>query len=50
MTINYETLETITGIELITRTNEDGSISFIPKDEANSDYQEYLKSLEDNEE
>ena len=48
MTINYETLETITGIELITRTNEDGSISFIPKDEANSDYQAYLKYLAEN--
>lgn len=26
----------------IERTNEDGTISFIPKDEANSDYQRYL--------
>jgi hypothetical protein len=27
---------------MIERTNEDGTISFIPKDEANSDYQRYL--------
>ena len=50
MTINYEVLETINGTELIKRMNEDGSISFIPKDEGNSDYQAYIKSLEDNEE
>jgi hypothetical protein len=31
---------------MIERTNEDGSISFIPKDPANSDYQEYLAQLE----
>jgi hypothetical protein len=42
MTINYEVLETINGTELIKRMNEDGSISFIPKDEGNSDYQAYL--------
>ena len=27
---------------VIERKNEDGSVSFIPKDEANSDYQRYL--------
>jgi hypothetical protein len=26
----------------IQRFNEDGSVSFIPKDERNNDYQEYL--------
>ena len=26
----------------IERVNEDGSVSFIPKDEGNSDYQRYL--------
>ena len=31
----------------IKRINEDGSISYIPLDPANSDYQEYLKSLEE---
>lgn len=30
----------------IERQNEDGSISFIPKDETNSDYQEYLNPSE----
>lgn len=32
----------------IERQNEDGSISFIPTDPANSDYQAYLLSLETN--
>jgi hypothetical protein len=27
---------------MIERTNEDGTISFIPKDEANADYRRYL--------
>ena len=31
----------------IERINEDGSLSYIPINPANSDYQEYLKSLED---
>jgi hypothetical protein len=29
--------------EIIKRTNEDGSESWIPKDPSNSDYQQYLK-------
>ena len=33
--------------EMIIRENEDGSISSIPLDPANSDYQAYLKSLDD---
>ena len=45
MTTNYEVVETITGNKVIKRNNEDGSISFIPKDEANSDYQAYLEHL-----
>jgi hypothetical protein len=32
--------------ESITRHNENGSVTSIPKDPANSDYQTYLKSLE----
>ena len=32
---------------MIERTNEDGTVSFIPKDSANSDYQAYLKSLDE---
>ena len=31
------------GQDSIKRTNEDGSITWIPIDPANSDYQEYLK-------
>ena len=30
------------GIEYVVRTNADGSESWIPKDEANGDYQAYL--------
>jgi len=40
----------VTGTEpniMIVRTNEDGSKSFIPADPANSDYQAYLASLEE---
>jgi hypothetical protein len=32
----------------IQKNNQNGSISYIPIDPANSDYQEYLKYLEDN--
>jgi hypothetical protein len=38
----YEPFTSETGNEFIKRTNEDGSISFIPLDPANSDYQRYL--------
>jgi hypothetical protein len=42
--------ETVTNEEYndtqIKRTNPDGSISWIPMDEANSDYQRYLRWLE----
>ena len=31
---------------IIERENEDGSLTFIPMDEANSDYQNYLASLD----
>jgi hypothetical protein len=31
---------------MIERTNKDGSISFIPKDETNPDYQAYLNPVE----
>jgi hypothetical protein len=40
------TYEKIDTLEVIIRTEESGTISAIPKDPANSDYQEYLKSLE----
>lgn len=39
----YEIKETIEGIKYLEATSEDGVISFIPIDEANSDYQAYLK-------
>jgi hypothetical protein len=32
--------------DFIVRDNENESISYIPKDESNSDYQAYLESLE----
>lgn len=34
--------------ETICRKNDDGTESTIPKDEANADYQAYLKWLEEN--
>jgi len=34
--------------DFVVRTNEDGSISWIPTDPANSDYQAYLASQENN--
>jgi len=34
--------EVTEGQSFIVRTNEDGSESWIPKDESNSDYQAYL--------
>lgn len=37
------------GIEkVILKTNDDGSVTSIPNDPANSDYQEYIKYLEEN--
>lgn len=41
----YEIKSTEYG-DTVVRTDDDGSIWFIPMDESNSDYQEYLKSLE----
>jgi hypothetical protein len=37
-----EVISEMSGSKLIKRTNEDGSISWIPMDEGNSDYQRYL--------
>lgn len=36
------------GSQTVLRTNEDGTVSAIPVDEANSDYQAYLAYLEEN--
>jgi hypothetical protein len=38
----YEEVTTDNGNAYIKRTTEDGIVSFIPKDPANSDYQAYL--------
>ena len=35
-------------IEHISRTNEDGSVSWIPIEPKNSEYQEYLRWVEEN--
>ena len=39
---NYEKIISDLGQDSIKRTNEDGLITWIPIDPANSDYQEYL--------
>ncbi len=41
----YEIIKTPFGGEMLKRTDEDGQEWFIPNDPANSDYQAYLKSL-----
>jgi hypothetical protein len=38
----YELLTNELGDQIIKRSNEDGTFSFIPMDESNSDYQRYL--------
>jgi hypothetical protein len=42
MAITYTEKTTELGWAYIERINEDGSVSVIPKDPANSDYQRYL--------
>jgi len=44
--LNYDEYESPSGNKFIRRTNEDGSVTFIPADPANSDYQAYLASLQ----
>jgi hypothetical protein len=44
--MKYEEFVTETGVERIKRIADDGLESFIPKDEANSDYQRYFRWLE----
>jgi hypothetical protein len=46
--LKYEEITTDFGTQIIVRYNEDGSVSSFMRDPANSDYQEYLKYLEDN--
>ena len=40
--MKYTELTTETGTKVIVRDNENGSVSYIPIDESNSDYQAYL--------
>jgi hypothetical protein len=40
--MNYTEITSATGTKVILRDNGDGSVSYIPLDEANSDYQRYL--------
>lgn len=42
MAYTYEKVVSDYGTESIKRTDDNGEISFIPIDEANSDYQAYL--------
>ena len=45
--INYEKQnDPITGAEFIIRYNDDATVSYIPADLANADYQAYLAQLE----
>jgi hypothetical protein len=49
--INYQYIEQDLEqmiIEHVERTNEDGSVSWIPIEPSNLDYQAYLKWVEDN--
>ena len=48
--MNYEEKQTALGDSIIVRNNKDGSVTFIPKDESNSDYQRYLRYLAGEEE
>ena len=42
-----KTTSAISQQEIIVRENENGTITYIPSDPANSDYQAYLKSLDE---
>jgi hypothetical protein len=44
--IIYEKITTNFGNEMIKKTNLDGIVAWIPTDPSNSDYQRYLKWLE----
>ena len=48
MTVTYEKKTGELGWEYIARYNEDGTVSHIPIELGNSNYQEYLKDLEEN--
>lgn len=42
----YTKVTTDQGIDFIVKSNDDGSESWIPVDESNSDYQAYLNPVE----
>jgi len=42
MTYTYENITDELGYEILKRTDADGVVTWIPIDEANKDYQEYL--------
>jgi hypothetical protein len=42
----YEIVKNSFNQDILKKTNEDDTVWWIPCDPANSDYQEYLKSLE----
>jgi hypothetical protein len=42
MEYTYEVVSTDLSADVIKRTNPDDTVTFIPMDEANSDYQRYL--------
>ena len=44
--MKYKIIEIDENSQVIQRSNDDGSVSFIPTDPANSDYQRYLRWLE----
>jgi hypothetical protein len=48
MTYEYEVITNERGATTIKATDETGNIFWIPTDPANSDYQRYLKYLEEN--
>lgn len=47
--MKYKLFTNVSNEEYVIRTNNEGVVSFIPCDTANSDYQTYLKWLEDSE-
>ena len=49
MAITYQFISAVDIVpEHVLRTNEDGTVTWIPCDPANSDYQAYLASQENN--
>jgi hypothetical protein len=44
---NYEVIKTELNTEVLKKTDLDGKVWWVPMDESNSDYQRYLRWLED---